>query len=128
MNRLYAKRDLSKDSEGNDEKDDWVTCKEEDRASPGDANIITSVIYQDDNNTIHLPLIDLDIEHLYIKSSSYGHAHLYLNTQLTHEEYRELLRVLHKCGIIGKGTFDQLERDGSTQLRLPGIIKGEEYK
>lgn len=112
----------------------WVTCKEEDRASPGDANIITSVIYQnpdlldDDSSTIHLPLIDLDIEHLYVKSSSYGHAHLYLNTQLTHEEYRELLRVLHKCGIIGKGTLDQLERDGSTQLRLPGIIKGEEYK
>lgn len=71
----------------------------------------------------HKILLDLDVEHHYIPSSTTGHAHLYINKVLNHEEYRELLRVLKKYGILGEGTASQIDRDGCTSLRLPGIQK-----
>jgi hypothetical protein len=108
-------------------KENWVKIEDEDLASPGDANLVSSIVYKDENVTIHTPLIDLDVEHFYVKSSTEGHAHLCINTQIDHEAYGELLRALHKCGIIGKGILLQYERDGQTNLRLPGIKKGQEY-
>lgn len=91
---------------------------------PGYANLITSILYTDEDHTIHLPLIDLDVEHAYFTSSSEGHGHLYLNVQLNHEKYGKLLDVLYECGIIEKGIIEQYKRLGYTNLRLPGLKKG----
>jgi hypothetical protein len=125
-NHIYRKKTLSQDSNSDTA---WQTLTPEDRATPDVANIITSIVYDgplldEDKVKIHSPIIDLDIEHYYVESSTPGHGHLYLNVQLTHAELLDLLTTLHKYGIIGKGTLKQFERDGCISARIPGIRKG----
>lgn len=103
---------------------EWSETKEKHRATPDTANIISSVIHSDELDTMHVPLLDLDINHHYVPSTTKGHAHLYLNVELNHAEYGELLTVLEKLGIIQTGILEQFKRDGMTQLRLPGKKKG----
>jgi hypothetical protein len=95
-------------------------------AGPDDANIIGSAICEVAGTTYHKVLLDLDVAHHYVSSSPSGHGHLYIDVVLNHEKYGELLRVLRDCGIIQKGFEQQLEHDGCTSLRLPGITKEEE--
>jgi hypothetical protein len=123
-NRLYLKH-LSTDSEGATTKqENWTSPVEQDSASPDNANIITSVVAEVGDTTYHNVLLDLDVEHHYVKSSTDGHGHLYINVVLETHEYREVLQVLKKYGILGEGTAAQLDRDGMTSLRLPGLTKG----
>ncbi len=123
VNQLYRKRLVNK-SGVLGEGIPWEDVQKGDRATPLTANIISSVVHQDDLETIHVPLLDLDIKHHYEPSSTRGHAHLYLDVELTHSEYEELLTVLAKFGIIQNGILKQFKRDGMTTLRLPGMKKG----
>lgn len=125
-NHIYRKKTLSQDSNA---PHAWQSLTPEDRATPDVANIITSVVYDgpllgEDKVKIHSPIIDLDIEHHYVESSTPGHGHLYLNVQLSHAEYLDLLTTLQKYGIVGTGTLKQFDRDGCTSARIPGIRKG----
>ena len=95
-------------------------------ASPLTANVISSAVIEVGGQTYHKPLIDLDIEHFYIQSSTPGHAHLYVDVLLPEDKYRKLLEVLVECDILGKGSAAQLDRDGGTILRLPGVSKYDE--
>lgn len=115
--RSYRKR-LSDDS-----KDGWEPIGPENLAYPGTANIISSVLCEIDGETYHRPMIDLDLKHFYSPSSTNGHAHLYLDTVLTHDQYKELIHVLYKCGIVSDGIKKQIDHDGATTLRLPGLSK-----
>lgn len=122
---MFRKK-FPKDQDSNDtpEIDKWTGPGQQ--VAPGQANLISSVVYRDENIKIHTPLIDLDVEHFYTQSTTPRHGHLAINVQLDHDTYGELLRVLHKCGIIGEGILKQYERDGQTNLRLPGIKKGDD--
>ena len=124
-NLLYRKP-LSQDSEGTEKFDRWTAVTEADRATPESANVISSVLYDDGDTKIHLPLIDLDIEHFYVGSSTEGHGHLYINKQLTHEQYGKLLYALREAELIGEGIIKQYERDGGTTLRIPGVTKNDD--
>lgn len=114
---MYRKR-LSDDS-----KDGWEPITDTNLAYPGTANIISSVLCEIDGETYHRPMIDLDLKHFYSPSSTNGHAHLYLDTVLTHDQYKELIHVLYECGIVSDGIKKQIDHDGATTLRLPGLSK-----
>src|SRR5881398_984978 len=51
----------------------------------------------------HKVLLDLDVEHYYVPSSTEGHGHLYINVDLSTAQYNVLLFTLQHLGIIQKG-------------------------
>lgn len=88
---------------------------------PLDANLISS----ERPNNKHALLLDLDINSYYVASSTNGHAHLYLDTNLDIEGLTEIIGVLKKYGIIQQGIYNQLKDRGSLNLRPPGVKKDE---
>lgn len=67
----------------------------------------------------HMPVIDLDIPARLIPSSTHGHHHLYIDKELTKEQYDELLFVMHKIGLIETGVYRAFCQSGLTQVRPP---------
>lgn len=78
-------------------------------------NLITSRL----PNGKHLPIIDLDLDHFYIPSRTYGHAHLYLNVEVEHDAYVNLMQALAECKVVGEGNLNQLLVAGHSSARLP---------
>lgn len=93
----------------------------------GSANVISSEMLNvsgfDLKTPTHSVMLDLDIRHKLIPSSTPGHSHLYLDTELSHNQYKALLEALWEAGIIQRGILDQFEEHGATFLRLPGVKK-----
>ena len=87
----------------------------------GTANVISSHIAS--NDEFHTPMLDIDIPHMLIASSTPGHAHLYLNALMPKKQYRALLQALFDSGIIQRGILDQFDTHGATFLRLPDVKK-----
>jgi hypothetical protein len=90
-------------------------------AVPEDANCISSLVYKDEEVEIHYPLLDIDMSAALIPSRTAGHYHLYIDKQLSREDYQKLLTVLEEVGIINTGVLNQFDREGVTFLRLPGV-------
>lgn len=67
----------------------------------------------------HMPVIDLDIPVKLYPSSTHGHGHLYIDKKLTHEQYQELLMVMHKVGLVEAGIVNAFVDTGMTQVRPP---------
>lgn len=86
------------------------------------ANLITSERVEDYSENRHAVLLDLDIEHQYLESSS-GNGHLYLDTHLTFDELIEVLTVLEKHGIVQHGFVEWTKARGASSLRPPWINK-----
>lgn len=87
-----------------------------------DGNLITSRDRDDTGNKAHpdqWPIIDLDLDHVYVRSRTEGHGHLYLNKKISYDALHEILTVLVKHGIVGKGNLAQLEVSGHVGGRLP---------
>lgn len=83
------------------------------------ANAISS---KTDSGT-HKVLLDLDVEHYYVPSSTEGHGHLYINVDLTTPQFNVLLFTLQYLGIIQKGfAFLSIKR-GFAALRFPWVKK-----
>lgn len=87
----------------------------------GSANVLSS--HNAHNVELHTPMLDLDIEHVFLPSSTPGHSHLYINTQLTAKKYRALLAALAEAGIVQQGILDQFDQHRATFLRLPDVKK-----
>jgi hypothetical protein len=96
-------------------------------AGPMQANVISSICFGDPKSELddvyHYPLLDLDVKHELVPSSTPGHSHLYIKTRLGDAQYRKLLVALNEAGIIQKGILNQFDRYGATMLRLPHIKK-----
>jgi hypothetical protein len=90
---------------------------------PLDANLIAS----QKANGKHTLFLDLDDEHFVSPSSTPGHSHLYINTDLDLEALKEIIDVLAKHGIVQQGIKNQLDSYGFLTLRPPGVQKGDEY-
>lgn len=89
------------------------------------ANLICS----DLPNGKHKPMLDIDIPAALVPSSTPGHGHLYLDKELTWEQYERLLTVLWECGIIQEGVHANAVKRKYTGLRLPWHSKStEEYE
>lgn len=93
------------------------------------ANLITSALDVPTpggkkSAALHSPALDLDIEHVYVPSSTPGHAHLYIDgVILSWKDYLKWLRHTAKVGIIETGFVDAAEARGFTGLRVPWVKK-----
>lgn len=89
-----------------------------------EADVITS-----EGNTgsgQHYPVLDLDIPHQYYESTTPGHGHLYIDHPISWRDYKRLLRILARAGIIEEGYYSAALSRGYTSVRVPWRRKGEE--
>lgn len=87
--------------------------------SIADANLILSEVAPD----THTVMLDLDIEAQLIPSTTPGHSHLYIDRQLSWEQYKTLLTALAEAGIISNGYKEASFAKGATALRVPWVKK-----
>jgi hypothetical protein len=90
---------------------------------PLDANLISSK----KANGRHTLMLDLDIRHYFVASSTSGHSHLYVDTDLEPAALKEIIDVLAKHGVVQEGIKNQLDQSGFLTLRPPGVKKGDPY-
>jgi len=87
-----------------------------------EANIVSSMLV----NSMHAPALDIDkIEVRVVPSTTPGNYHLYIDKQMTWEQYKRLLFVLADVGIIERNYLNASLAKGQTFLRKPGVLKGE---
>ena len=86
-----------------------------------DANLVSSEIDIDR----HAPAIDLDFPAYLLASSTPGHFHFYIETELTWDQYKALLWGFLKAGLIQKAWHDTAVNDHRSYLRLPHVRKGD---
>ena len=87
-----------------------------------EANLVSSKL----SNGKHAPVLDLDIPHALVPSSTEGHSHLYLDIEIWWDDYVELLKVMSKCGILEEPYVRLNIERGATFVRKPGLIKGDD--
>lgn len=85
------------------------------------ADVITSMIAN--KVTHHKVIIDLDIPAKLIPSSTEGHFHLYIDHEMTWEDYKKLLDALVDAGLIQEGYRGASAARGYTAVRLPWVRK-----
>lgn len=85
----------------------------------GSPNVVTSLT----KNGWHAPVLDLDIPCTYVESTTPGHGHLYIDHELSLQQYIRLMEVLVEVGIVERGFLYSLEQRGFTCVRLPWIKK-----
>jgi hypothetical protein len=83
------------------------------------ANVVSSLL----TNGRHAPAIDVDLPVHVVPSSTPGHSHLYIDAELTWDDYLRLLTVMADIGLVERGFLESAERRGTTLLRLPGVTK-----
>lgn len=96
-----------------------------DDADPDDANLVTSR-YKGEGIETHALLIDLDIEHVYVPSSTEGHGHLYVKTTMGRGQWQSLMAALCKAGVISDGYYSASINRGFSSLRPPWVKKEAE--
>ena len=67
-------------------------------------------------------MLDIDVNHIYVESTTPGHAHLYLPPM---KRWRMFIMLwgLRVAGVIEQGNFWWAIRRGGTFVRKPGIRK-----
>lgn len=98
------------------EKDAYEVTKTERHqvGSPDDANLVSSLT----TSGGHSPALDIDVPIRLVPSSTPGHHHLYIDTEMSWKDYKRLLRVMARCGILEEGFVRASIDRGSTMLRL----------
>lgn len=114
LKRLFARANLTEATDAD------YTPQEFQFVPESDANLITSATGKGD---WHLPVLDLDIPHTYVPSSTEGHGHLYLDTPVKWSDYEKLLRTLARLGILEHGYVEASIAKGATMVRKPGVKK-----
>ena len=83
-------------------------------AEPGTSNLIGSLC--DDGR--HMPIIDIDVPHRYVESSTPGHGHLYLDVPMSWEQAEELLYRLVCAGVVEDGYHEFSRRHSQMFARV----------
>jgi hypothetical protein len=84
------------------------------------ANLVGSRLQ---DSRAHAPVLDLDFPCRLVPSTTEGHHHLYLDRPLTWTQYRALLEVMGKIGLLEPGYVDASIRRKQTFVRKPGVVK-----
>lgn len=71
----------------------------------------------------HKPVLDIDLPVIAVPSSTPGHHHLFIDKEMTWEDYLKLLTVLAEVGIIEQGYLGAAEMREHTAVRLQGVSK-----
>lgn len=72
----------------------------------------------------HRVLMDIDVPHAYVPSTTQGHAHLIFDVDIPWDKYLHLLKVLADCGVIEPGYYKAAKARGEAWLRTPWTAKG----
>ena len=67
----------------------------------------------------HAPVLDMDFPVHVMPSRQPGHNHLYIDKLVSWDDYKELLRLMAKMGLIEQGYADSALNKGQTFVRLP---------
>lgn len=78
-------------------------------------NVVSSRL--DINSDYHAPVLDFDFPVAVVKSKTPGHFHVYFETALTKQAYRDILETFYRHGLIGLGNLNQFNKTGATYLR-----------
>lgn len=105
--------------------DHWDERWEKDVLLWEESNAISSA-YRDDthNKGKHALLLDLDVDHVYVPSSTKYHGHLIVNVALKQEDMQEVLDVLNRHGILQDGFVSAARARKCAWLRTPWTSKG----
>lgn len=71
----------------------------------------------------HKPVLDIDLPVKVLDSSTPGHHHLFIDKEMTWDEYDKLLTVLVKLGIVEPGFRNASQHRQHTAVRLPWVKK-----
>jgi hypothetical protein len=92
-----------------------------------DANLIGSINDDDENDEnvkSHSIVLDIDVTHQYVTSSTAGHGHLIVPAHIATDAYRDLLQALMRVGVVSEGyVWHASRREWTTFVRRPGISK-----
>jgi hypothetical protein len=103
---------------------DWEDRIEDSTAE--EANLVTSIAWEDGAKTIHYPLLDLDFPAALLDSSTPNHYHLYIKKAMSWQTYQDLLKALYDAEIIQHGVYINAVKRGFSSLRMPHVKKGDE--
>lgn len=95
-----------------------ITCVPH-RETPEKSNLLSSEVEPDK----HLAVIDCDYPVIVMESSTPGHGHLYIEKEMTWEQYKALLEGMFKAGLIQKAWYENALKDKRTYVRLPHVKK-----
>lgn len=96
--------------------------------SPMKGTVVTSESFGNDTlmfqpSGVHKPVLDIDFPVVALESSTPGHSHLFIDKELTWDEYVKVLNVLAEVGIIEQGFVNASMSRKHTAVRLPWIKK-----
>lgn len=97
--------------------------------SAREANIISSELSgtkDSKGEPLHRILLDIDCPVAAFESTTENNFHLYIDKQITWEDYTDLLKAMAKCGIIQEGYVEASLKRKATHLRLPWVFKSED--
>jgi hypothetical protein len=83
------------------------------------ANLVSSEC----DDGLHMPVVDLDVPHELVESTTPGHGHLYLDVPMRFWRYAILLWGLYQAGVIERGFFWWALRRRATFVRPPHVRK-----
>lgn len=103
-----------------------------DTTDPALAQVTTSMVdnglqHAEENRSsrVHRPVLDLDLSAQLVPSSTPGHWHLYLDVEVAHWPYMQLLEALEHAGILEPGYSRASQERGYTAVRLPWVRKDD---
>lgn len=88
-------------------------------ADPENANLVCSLC----ESGKHAPVIDIDVPISVYPSSQLGHNHLYIDKEITWNQYVRILKALAAAGIVEDGYLNVSLAKGYSCVRPIGIVK-----
>jgi hypothetical protein len=93
---------------------------------PADHHTATMVTSRLDWSGRHKPVIDIDLPCMLVPSTQPGHFHLYIDKEMTWDNFVAILEALERAGVVGKGFVTHTKRRGYATVRYPGVTKDNE--
>ena len=87
-----------------------------------EANIVTSEIATRDGSR-HKILLDIDMPVKAVPSSTEGHFHLFIDHELSTEDYFKLITTMVEVGLVEEGYLSASAERGYTAVRVPWVPK-----
>lgn len=88
------------------------------------SNVVTSRSSVDEDGTVwHKPVLDIDFPVRVAPSSTPGHFHLFLDREMTGDQFFELIDALNSADVLQSGYVEASMQRGFTAVRLPWIKK-----
>jgi hypothetical protein len=100
---------------------DFRLDDERQRVERNGANLVSSESAVVDG--LHLPVIDLDMPHQYVPSSTEGHGHLYIDQPVTWNQYVNLMSALAEADLIGWPEYFRFLDRGAGYVRPAWVRK-----